>query len=200
MRNYLAANAGTLALSLPSRNMGVSGRFTYSYDSRYFSEFNFGYNGSERFAKKYRFGFFPSAGMAWFVSNEPFWTEELNKIVSKLKVKATYGLVGNDAIGSEIDRFFYLSDVNMNATNKSYTFGDRFGYTVNGIAIRRYENQDITWETSKKLNIGVELGLFNDLEIVLDLYKEHRTDILMDRAGIASLTPGKYRRSSGRRD
>ncbi|MGV8135688.1 MAG: SusC/RagA family TonB-linked outer membrane protein [Mangrovibacterium sp.] len=184
IRNYLAANAGTLALSLPSRNMGVSGRFTYSYDNRYFGEFNFGYNGSERFARKYRFGFFPSAGMAWFVSNEPFWTENLNKIISKLKIKATYGLVGNDAIGSETDRFFYLSDVNMNATNKAYTFGDRFGYTVNGVAIKRYENQDITWETSKKLNVGVELGLLNDLEILVDLYNEHRTDILMDRADI----------------
>ncbi len=184
IRNYLKANAGTLALSLPSRNMGVSGRFTYSYDNRYFAEFNFGYNGSERFARKYRFGFFPSAGIAWFVSNEPFWTDNIEKTISKLKIKATYGLVGNDAIGSETDRFFYLSDVNMKATNKSYTFGDRFGYTVNGVAINRYENQDITWETSKKLNVGVELGLFDDLEIQIDLYNEHRTDILMERADI----------------
>ena len=184
MRNYLKANAGSLSLSLPSRNMGVSGRFTYSYDKRYFSEFNFGYNGSERFAKKERFGFFPSVGLAWFASNENFWGDNFKRIVTKLKLKGTYGLVGNDAIGDAVDRFFYLSEVNMNAGGKAYTFGQDFGNTINGVAISRYANDQITWETAKKLNVGAEIGLFSKLEVMVDLYQEHRTNILMSRASI----------------
>ncbi len=184
LRNYLQANAGSLSLSLPSRNMGVSGRFTYSYDKRYFSEFNFGYNGSERFAQKERFGFFPSVGMSWFASNEKFWGERFKLIFSKLKFKATYGLVGNDAIGASTDRFFYLSEVNMNAGGKGFTFGQDFGNSLNGVSISRYANDLITWETAKKLNLGAEIELFSKLEINVDFFKEHRTNILMARASI----------------
>lgn len=186
MRDYIEANAGSLTLSLPSRNMGVSGRFTYSYDSRYFSEFNFGYNGSERFSKNERFGFFPSVGGAWYVSNEPFWNGKLNDIISKLKVKATYGIVGSDAIGSRGDRFFYLSEVNMNNSSKGFTFGEDFGYSLNGVSISRYANDLITWETSYKTNLGLELGLFQDFEINVDVYKENRKNILMSRSDISS--------------
>ncbi|MEN6456136.1 MAG: TonB-dependent receptor [Prolixibacteraceae bacterium] len=181
MRNYLTGNAETLQLSLPQRNLGISGRFTYSYDKRYFTEFNFGYNGSERFAKKERFGFFPSAGVAWFASNEPFWKNNLQKVITKLKLKATYGLVGNDAIGSSADRFFYLSEVNLNNSSKGFTFGEDFAYTVNGVSISRYENDKISWETARKMNLGMELGLFDDLEIQADYYTEYRTNILMSR-------------------
>lgn len=181
MRNYLTGNAETLQLSLPNRNLGLSGRFTYSYGKRYFAEFNFGYNGSERFSEKERFGFFPSAGLAWYVSNEPFWNDQLKRTISKLKFKTTYGLVGNDAIGAATDRFFYLSEVNLNNTSRQYIFGDNFGYVVNGVSIYRYENDKITWETSRKLNLGIELGLFNDFEIQADLYSEYRTNILMSR-------------------
>src|SRR5690606_33208903 len=108
LRNSLSGAVTDLQRSLPFRNAGVSGRFTYSYDGRYYAEFNFGYNGSERFHRSQRFGFFPSAGIAYNVSNEPFW-EPLSSAIPLLKLRATYGLVGNDAIGSEYDRFFYLS-------------------------------------------------------------------------------------------
>ncbi len=82
MRNYLQGNATSLIQSLPYRNLGLSGRTTYSFDRRYFAEFNFGYNGSERFSEDHRFGFFPSAGIAWYVSNEKFWNS-LNSTVSR---------------------------------------------------------------------------------------------------------------------
>ena len=97
------ANAGSLQLSLPSRNAGLSGRFTYGFGKRYFAEFNFGYNGSERFHKSHRWGFFPSAGAAWMVSNEP-WFKPYKKVVSNLKLRYSYGLVGNDNIGSSTNR------------------------------------------------------------------------------------------------
>lgn len=185
MRQSLSGNEGTLQASLPSRNLGLSGRFTYSYDSRYFGEFNFGYNGTERFSEKERFGFFPSAGLAWFVSNESFFSN-IKQTISKLKLKATYGLVGNDQIGSSDDRFFYLSNVNLNNVDKGYRWGtDRF-YSVNGVSISRYANDQITWETAKKANLGVELSLWEKIDIVADLFSEYRTNILMDRLAFST--------------
>jgi TonB-linked SusC/RagA family outer membrane protein len=189
MRNQLNSNAGSLQKSLPYRNIGLAGRATYAYASKYFAEFNFGYNGSERFAKKERFGFFPSAGGGWYISNEDFWSEELTKTVNKLKLKATYGLVGNDAIGNEDDRFFYLSNVNPNDGNLSSSFGEygnSGGRSLAGYSISRYPNDAITWETAKKLNAGFELGLWDKIEIIADFFKEHRENILMDRASIPS--------------
>ncbi len=187
MREQLFANAGDLQKSLPYRNIGLAGRATYGYDSRYFAELNFGYNGSERFSKKERFGFFPSAGLGWFISNESFWSDEMKKSVNKLKLKATYGLVGNDAIGSADDRFFYLSNVNMNNTAASSsfgTYGNMGGRTLSGISISRYPNDNITWETARKLNIGIELGLWNKFDIQADVFQEHRYNILMTRSSI----------------
>jgi TonB-linked SusC/RagA family outer membrane protein len=183
-RNTLEANAGSLQLSLPSRNQGLSGRATYAYDDTYFSEFNFGYNGSERFAKRYRYGFFPSFGLGWILSNENFWNDNLQKIISKLKLKGTYGLVGNDAIGDQDDRFFYLSDVNMDDGGRGYSFGTEFNYYRNGVAIRRYENDMITWETARKMNLGIELGLFNKIEIIADYYTENRSGLLLSRSDV----------------
>src|SRR5699024_3064124 len=179
------AVAGDLQLSLPSRNFGLSGRTTYSYDSRYFMEFNFGYNGSERFHESNRYGFFPSAGLAWSVSNESFW-EPLKDKINNFRLRATYGIVGNDAIGSASDRFFYLSNVNMDDSGRSFTFGRELGTTKNGISVGRYENPDISWETSHKTNLALELGLFNKVNILADLYSEVREDILMTRAAIPS--------------
>ncbi len=185
VRNYLTANAGTLQTSLPHRNQGVSGRFTYDYDSRYLAEFNFGYNGSERFASNHRFGFFPSAGIAWNLQNENFF-KPFSRSIDKLKLRATFGLVGNDQIGNENDRFFYLSDVNMNDAGKGATFGERRSYSRPGVSVNRYENRDITWEKSYKTNLGMELGLFHAMNVILDVYQEHRTNILMTRSTIPS--------------
>lgn len=186
LRNSLAANQGSLQLSLPFRNTGLSGRTTYSYDNRYFAEFNFGYNGSERFYKTNRFGFFPSGGIAWSVSDEKFF-EPLASVFSNLRLRATYGLVGNDAIGSPTDRFFYLSEVNMSDDTRRASFGSLEGagyYTLNGIRILRYANEDITWETAAKKNIALEIGLFNKLNITAEYYNELRKNILMTRATI----------------
>lgn len=186
MRNYLTGNAESLQLSLPSRNLGLSGRFTYNFDTRYFVEFNFGYNGTERFAKSERFGFFPSAGAGWLVSNEAFWGDGLKKVVDKFKLKATYGLVGNDQIGSEQDRFFYLSQVDPNTSSYGYSFGTDNGYSKNGVSISRYADPFITWETAYKQNYGIEIGLFNALELQVDYFRENRDHILQQRSFIPS--------------
>ncbi|MEA4917847.1 TonB-dependent receptor [Proteiniphilum sp.] len=184
-RQTLKANAGSLQLSLPSRNLGLSGRATYSYDSRYFAEFNFGYNGSERFDKDNRFGFFPSAGAAWLISNEAFW-ENMKPVVNNLKLRYSYGLIGNDQIGDAYDRFFYLSEVNMNDGGRAATFGQEYNTRYNGITINRYANPYITWEKSYKQNFALELGLWNELSLIAEYFTEKRTNILMTRSSIPS--------------
>ena len=177
------ANAGSLQLSLPSRNAGISGRFTYGWDKKYFAEFNFGYNGSERFYKTHRWGFFPSFGAAWVVSKEP-WFKSLTKVVNNLKLRASYGLVGNDKIGNENDRFYYLSEMNMTSKNNSAHFGEVRNINFKGIDVVRYANKEITWETSYKTNYALELGLFNKVNVIAEYFTEKRTNIFMSRADV----------------
>lgn len=169
-----------LQASLPRRNLSSAGRIAYGYDSRYFLELNYGYNGTERFAKKNRFGFFPSVGAGWMISNEPFM-KGANDIITTLKLRATYGKVGNDQIGSLWDRFFYLSQIDM--TGAGYWFGIDRNYR-SGITIDRYANDLITWEIAKKTDFGLELGLFNDLTIIADYFAETRENILQTRTDI----------------
>jgi len=185
MRNYLTANStvGDLQQSLPNRNQGLSGRFTYAYDNRYMAEFNFGYNGSERFSKNNRLGFFPSGGLGWNLHNEKFF-DPIAHILPYMKLRATYGLVGNDQIGSANDRFFYLSRVLMNDPLKSAVFGENYGTELNGVSVQRYANSAITWEKAYKANIGVDLQFINGFNLTVDIYREHRKNILMNRAFI----------------
>lgn len=185
----LSGNAGNLLASLPNRNLGVSGRASYSYDNRYFGEFNFGYNGSEKFAPDHRFGFFPTIGAGWVVSNEKFWAGKLAQVVTRLKFRGSYGLVGNDNIGDpKTQRFFYLSNVSPNGGPRSY-FGTNNAVSMAGTAIYAYPNPDVTWETGRKSNVAVEVSFFDKLNIIAELYHEDRYDILI-RRGYIPVTAG----------
>lgn len=175
------SNVSTLIGSLPYRNLTTAGRATYSYKGRYFLEANFGLNGTERFSDNHRFGFFPTIGGAWVVSDEKFWGQGLYNIITRLKLRASYGTVGNDNIGSQ--RFYYQSDVNLNGGNPA-TFGTNNGYTRNGVTINNYANPAITWETSRQLNLGVEATFFKNFNIIAEVYKYHRYNILQDRTSI----------------
>jgi TonB-linked SusC/RagA family outer membrane protein len=181
VQNRLTGDASDLQSSLPYRNVGLAGRATYSYEHRYYAEFDFGYNASERFYKNHRWGFFPSFGVAWNISNEKFW-DPLKSTISNLKLRATYGLTGNDDIGSAQDRFLYLSNVNMNDASHGATFGRDNGYSRTGISISRYSNTSITWEKATKANLGMDLTLFGKWDITADVYKQVRSNILMSRA------------------
>ncbi|OOQ59086.1 SusC/RagA family TonB-linked outer membrane protein [Mucilaginibacter pedocola] len=177
----LYGNAGSLFTSLPYRNLTLAGRATYSFKSRYFLEFNFGYNGTERFSKEHRYGFFPTIGGSWIVSDEKFWGDGLYSVISRMKLRGSYGTVGNDQIGNE--RFYYLSRLDLNGGNPA-TFGTNNGYTRNGVTVYNYPNTDITWETSRQLNLGVELTLFKNWNIIAEVYKYHRYNILQTRSAI----------------
>lgn len=179
MRQEKTGIADNLQLSLPNRNMGVSGRLAYNFDTRYFGEFNFGYNGSERFSKNHRWGFFPSVGAAWMLSNENFF-EPLTHVFRQVKIKATYGMVGNDAIGSDNDRFYYLSQVDMDAERNVF-WGTNLTYNPGGIDVTRYANDQIGWEKAYKTNIGMEISLNNGFSANMEVFHEKRENILVSR-------------------
>ncbi len=176
------SNATSLQASLPYRNETVAGRATYSFKSRYYLEFNFGYNGTERFSANHRFGFFPTIGGSWVASNEKWWDDDnLSSIFQRMKIRLTYGIVGNDNIGSQ--RFYYVSDVNLNGGNPA-TFGTNNSYTRNGVYINNYANPDVTWETSRQLNLGLEFTVLKGLNVVAEVYKYHRYNILQQRTSL----------------
>jgi TonB-linked SusC/RagA family outer membrane protein len=181
----LVSGGSTIYETLPERNMGNSGRITYDYDTRYFFEFAYGYNGSEKFTGSKRFGFFPSFGGGWLVSNEKFWSS-LKNAVSNLKLKATYGIVGNDAIASLQDRFFFLSDISLGGS--PFTWGETFRTSYGGYKINRYANPDINWEISEKFNLGLEISFFKDesLKFQIDIFKDIRSRIYWPRENFPS--------------
>ncbi len=173
----------SLINSLPNRNVSLSGSFTYGYDSRYHLQFTFGYNGSEKFSEKFRWGFFPSFGAAWNVSNEKFF-EPLKPIVSNFKLRFTHGTLGNDNILNT--RFFYLSEVNLNNGGTGYSFGlpaEDGGRSVNGVLVNRYANPDIHWEISKQTNLGIDLSFLNGaFTFTGDFYRQMRDNIVQARS------------------
>ncbi|QEM14473.1 TonB-dependent receptor [Mucilaginibacter rubeus] len=173
-------NTYDLQYSLPYRNQTLAGRATYSYKSKYFLEFNFGYNGSERFFDTHRFGFFPTIGGSWIISEEKFWGDLYN-VFDRFKLRASYGLVGNDQISNR--RFFYLSDVNLNGGNSAY-FGINNGYGRNGVRVNNYENDDVTWETSKQTNLGIEFTFMKNFNVIAEVYNNNKYNILQNRSSI----------------
>jgi len=176
-QQYDLNGPGDLFSSLPQRKQGIAGRISYSYDGRYFAEVNFGYNGSENFAKGHRFGFFPSIALGYNISNEKFW-EPIKAAISNLKIRGSWGLVGNDATGA--GRFAYMENLKLGNT-EYYTTGIRQDTYYAGPTWERYFNPDLTWEVGEKINLGVDLQLFNDLNLTFDIFKEKRRNIFMTR-------------------
>ena len=166
-----------LLTSLPKRKQGLAGRFSYAYDNRYLAEVNFGYNGSENFAEGNRFGFFPSFAVGYNISQEKFW-KPLENVISHLKLRASYGLVGNDGIN---ERFAYLEDLVLNSNDWQYTTGVNQNVTMKGPFWNRYYNPNLTWEVGEKLNVGFDMQLLHDWNINVDVFKETRKKIFMQR-------------------
>lgn len=162
---------------LPFKLMGVASRFTYGYDSRYFMEFNAGYNGSEQFAEGQRFGFFPAVSASWVVSNEKFFSKD---VVNLLKFRGSFGKVGNDRIGNR--RFLYIDDIQVVGDGFSGSLGN--GQTINYNLLK---NADLQWEVAKKYNLGLEVGLWNQLTLTADVFYEKRDNILRNRGTVPDM-------------
>lgn len=171
----------TVTNDVPFGNQGLAFRATYNYDERYLFEFNAGYNGSESFPKGSRYGFFPAVAAGWVISNENFMEKS---IINYLKVRGSYGLVGSDQLAGQ--RFGYLQFFEVNGD--TYNFGPTQG---NGAPANVYEaplaNRSLTWEKARKTNIGIEARTLNHrLSLTVDVFKEHRYDIL------TSIPNGEY--------
>lgn len=170
--------AADLETSMPYRMQGLAGRATYGYRNRYFLEANFGYNGSENFHPDKRYGFFPSAGLGWVISDENFF-RPLRKYVPFFKARFSHGLVGNSNIDGR--RFAYLATV---ANLGSYGFGKTTPTNITGMEIGEYA-VDVTWEEAKKTNLGFDIRLLNeDLSIQVDLFREYRSGIFLRRKSL----------------
>ena len=159
----------------PYRNIGIAGRVTYAFRDKYFAEFNFGYNGSENFAPGKRFGFFPSYAIGYMISNESFW-EPLRDKINILKIRASYGLVGNDRISNL--RFPYLTIIKE--TTDTTPWGGSGVLTE-----ERVGADNLMWEKAKKLDIGLDLHLFGgQFTMTVDYFRDRREGIFQQRAQI----------------
>ncbi len=167
-----------IGAELPFNLRGLSSRLTYGFNEKYFGEFSAGYNGSEQFAKNKRFGFFPAISGGWILSSERFLKNV--KSIDLFKVRGAYGLVGNDRLGNA--RFLYLDNIQVGAGGYSPSLGG--GQVINTTLLK---NEDLTWEVSKKANIGIEIGFLNSFNLVVDLFSENRNNILRNRGTIPSL-------------
>lgn len=173
------AFATDVTSSLPYRKQGFAGRATYSWSDKYFAELNFGYNGSENFAPSNRYGFFPSMGVGWVLSNEEFFKPVLD-VFSFFKIRYSNGAVGAGGGGR---RFGFLTIVTDGAAG--YTFGDGTNNTgYGGVAISDY-GVDVRWAKSHKQDVGVEFKTLNDLlSVTVDYFKEHRTGVFLQRGSL----------------
>ena len=179
-RSYNNLAAGSSILALPYRKQGLAFRATYSYDDRYFFEYNMGYNGSENFKSGERFGVFPAGAIGYLISNEPFWKV---KWINHLKIRGSIGLVGSDVLAS--GRFAYLS------TWGSGLGGHYFGPNASwsgGTGEAQEGVLGLTWEKGLKKDIGLELKMFDSMiSIDLDYFHEKRWDILIQRSSVPGI-------------
>ncbi|MCS3554195.1 MULTISPECIES: TonB-dependent receptor [unclassified Sphingobacterium] len=176
------------------RKQGYVGRFTYAFDNRYFIEGNFGYTGSEAFADGYRYGFFPAIGAGYHLSNERFFPDFLKNTISSLKLRGSYGRTGNDNTGT--DRFLYRPTFTTDASgfNQGITSGGGSNGLGGGIIEGRFEAPYLGWEIEDKMNLGIDLSLFNGkINVVADYFNNERFNILLQRR--TTLQSSGYRQS-----
>ena len=173
--------------SIPKGYVGLVGRITYDYDTKYLLDLNLGYNGSENFAPGKRYGLFPSISVGWIPSAEPWW-EPVKNVVSYLKIRGSWGMVGNDYTNGA--RFlylpgawsFYTGSMTVNPQNRGTNFGTS-GSWLKAVKELTSGNEGVTWETARKINVGVDAGfLKNRLHAYVDFFWEDRQDILVSNS------------------
>lgn len=169
---------------IPNSYVGLVGRVTYDFNTRYMIDANMGYNGSENFAPGKRFGLFPAFSAGWILSEEKFM-QKLKPYLSYFKFRASYGIVGNDRTNDK-SRFLYLPDA-YNPSSGKYNFGTNVSTSLVGATEAKKGNPNVTWETAAKQNYGADLFFFDSkLKMNLDYFIEHRKNILTTR----SVVPG----------
>lgn len=163
--------------ALPARDQSIAGRATLDYLHRYFIDVNMGVSGSQMFTPDKRYSTFPSIGIGWLMSDEPFF-RPINKYIDLVKMRATFGSVGSSGSAS---RFGYMAST---GTLGGYTFGfgtaGGTGTYIPGIGETRLEQLGLTWEKNRKVNLGLELGLFNQFKLITEVYRYTNSGQLID--------------------
>jgi TonB-linked SusC/RagA family outer membrane protein len=173
-------NQRVLDNQIPFVQQGLVSRVTYNFRSKYFGEVNMGYNGSDNFAKGKRYGFFPAFSAGWLASEESFLKNI--PVIGYLKVRGSYGLTGNDLLGNR--RWLFISEF---VTGTGYGYGDPLT-NIGGRQEGAMANPNVTWETARKMNIGVETRLWNDaISLTVDFFREKRNDILITRGTVPGM-------------
>ena len=181
---------GSLYQSIPKGYVGLVGRITYDYATKYLLDFNIGRNGSENFAPGKRYGTFPSISVGWIPSMESWW-EPIKNVVSYLKLRGSWGMVGNDNTNGA--RFLYLpgawqfyqGSTTVNPQNRGANFGTSGGW-LQAVKELTAGNPNVTWETAKKVNIGMDATLFSRLHAYVDFFWEDRNHILVSNESTLS--------------
>lgn len=168
----------------PNRLQGFSGRFTYDYKHKYLAEFNFGYNGSERLPKGDRYEFFPAMSLGWAISEENFW-EPIKEQVNYFKIRGSYGIVGSDQMSESAGHYLYLKEVIL--AGGAYHTGYNGEFSHAGPGFNNLGVPGACWERVNKLDIGVDLELFNQVNITVDYFYDRRHKILMKRGSWPTL-------------
>ncbi len=180
----------SLYQSIPKGYVGLVGRVTYDYDTKYLLDFNIGRNGSENFAPGKRYGTFPSVSIGWIPSMEPWW-QPIGNVISYLKLRGSYGIVGNDNTNGA--RFlylpgawqFYTGATTVNPQNRGANFGTS-GSWLQAVKELTTGNPNVTWETATKINVGADVTFFSRLHAYVDFFWEDRKDILVSNASALS--------------
>jgi TonB-linked SusC/RagA family outer membrane protein len=180
----------SLYQSIPKGYVGLVGRVTYDYDTKYLLDFNIGRNGSENFAPGKRYGTFPSVSLGWIPSMEPWW-QPIGNVISYLKLRGSYGIVGNDNTNGA--RFlylpgawqFYTGATTVNPQNRGANFGTSGGW-LQAVKELTTGNPNVTWETATKINVGADVTFFSRLHAYVDFFWEDRKDILVSNANALS--------------
>jgi TonB-linked SusC/RagA family outer membrane protein len=186
-QNTIIQYAGDITYNfVPSNFRGFTGRAGYDFKQKYLFEFNSAYNGSDRFVKGRRFGFFPAVSAGWNISAEPFFKDNI-KAVDLLKIRGSYGLVGNDKLDDSFKYYYQQTYSRTNGTGG----GTSFGYSDNstgGIQEGTLSNNMVTWEKEKKLDLGIDFSLFKgNLTGTLDYFDNNRYDILTTRGTVSAV-------------
>lgn len=187
--NYVNTSSigGDIMAGIARRHQGLAGNFSYGYMNRYLLNYNFGYNGSENFAKGHQFGFFPSYSAAWNVAEEPFVQERIDWL-GMLKIRYSYGEVGTD---NSTSRFPYLADFGNYSRSTpagseeiGYNWGDlNSPFRYPGLTYTRVSSNNVTWEIAKKHDLGLDLYLWGDkFGLTVDYFNERRDGIYMVRS------------------
>ena len=178
----------TQYMRFPNYNEDWVGRVTYNWKERYLTEMNISYTGSEKFARGERFGLFPSFSLGWRLSEEPFIKKSIGKVLTNAKFRYSWGKVGSDA-GAKRWNYIQQFTSDGNITLGTDASGQIWGplYHEGDVA-----NLNSTWEKSTKQNLGIEIGLWNKLDITLDLFDEKRKDILMEPQTTSFITGAKF--------